>query len=53
LAWIAHRKRPTLPPEVRTAVLAAVNELEVAHNTHGRDAQPIAESIAARLKSVL
>ncbi len=53
MAKIAGEKKPALPPELRTAVLQAVDELKIADKTLGRDAKERAESTVAQLKSTL
>jgi hypothetical protein len=50
LDWIVQRDKPSLPAELRGAVLEAANELKVAV---GSDAQEPAENIVNRLKSLL
>jgi hypothetical protein len=49
LDWILRRDRPTLPPELRGAVLEAANELRVAEPVRS----DVSETIINRLKSVL
>lgn len=50
---IAQIKRAALPPEIRTMILEAANELEMAYKTLGQEAGPSAEKIVERLKSCL
>ena len=44
--------KPSVPPELRGAVVEAANELEVAESA-ASDARETAESIVSRLKSEL
>jgi hypothetical protein len=52
LDWILRKDKPSLPPELRGAVVEAANELKVAQSPRS-GAQETAESIVNRLKSVL
>jgi hypothetical protein len=52
LDGILRRDRPTLPPELRSAVLEAANELKVTRSLRS-DGEETAVSIVNRLKSVL